>query len=102
MAISTKKPTAKKAVSKPTAKKAAASKSVKDTTAKGALTETIVNRVIKYRYPEDINDTLKKKSWRQVTRNKLKSLTMATIGKEGKELKAANKELADYQAIVLL
>jgi len=104
MATTAKKPTATKVVKRTTAKKPAkrATKAVKDTTAKGVLTETIVNRTIKYAYPKTVTDTLSKKSWRQKVRNKLKTLTLDIVDAKGSELKAAKQALKEYQDEVLL
>lgn len=72
---------------------------------KVALVEKVVaNREVKYIYPEDVNDTLSRKTWRQKTRNKLHQLELA-VGRikdqNSKEYKKALKEYNDFKKQVL-
>lgn len=72
---------------------------------KVALVEKVVaNREVKYIYPEDVTDTLSRKTWRQKTRNKLHQLELA-VGRikdqNSKEYKKALKEYHDFKKQVL-
>lgn len=72
---------------------------------KVALVEKVVaNREVKYIYPEDVIDTLSRKTWRQKTRNKLHQLELA-VGRikdqNSKEYKKALKEYNDFKKQVL-
>lgn len=72
---------------------------------KVALVEKVVaNREVKYIYPEDVTDTLSRKTWRQKTRNKLHQLELA-VGRikdqNSKEYKKALKEYNDFKKQVL-
>lgn len=72
---------------------------------KVALVEKVVaNREVKYIYPEDVTDTLSRKTWRQKTRNTLHHLELA-IGRikdqNSKEYKKALKEYNDFKKQVL-
>lgn len=103
-----------KAESKKDKKKKKASKKAKaaEATAKEvakqqkvALVEKVVaNREVKYIYPEDVTDTLSRKTWRQKTRNKLHQLELA-VGRikdqNSKEYKKALKEYNDFKKQVL-
>lgn len=103
-----------KAEGKKDKKKKKASKKAKaaETTAKEvakqqkvALVEKVVaNREVKYIYPEDVTDTLSRKTWRQKTRNKLHQLELA-VGRikdqNSKEYKKALKEYTDFKKQVL-
>ena len=72
---------------------------------KVALVEKVVaNREVKYIYPDDVTDTLSRKTWRQKTRNKLHQLELA-VGRikdqNSKEYKKALKEYNDFKKQVL-
>ena len=72
---------------------------------KAALVEKVIaNREVKYIYPEDVVDTLSRKTWRQKTRNKLHQLELA-VGRikdqNSKEYKKALKEYEDFKKQVL-
>ena len=72
---------------------------------KVALVEKVVaKREVKYIYPEDVTDTLSRKTWRQKTRNKLHQLELA-VGRikdqNSKEYKKALKEYNDFKKQVL-
>lgn len=72
---------------------------------KVALVEKVVaNREVKYIYPEDVTDTLSRKTWRQKTRNKLHQLELA-VGRikdqNSNEYKKALKEYNDFKKQVL-
>jgi len=73
-------------------------KNIKNTIKK--VVET--NREIKYKYPEGMVDTLKRKTFRQVARNKIKSLTASAATAEGNEKAKLEKELKAYRKEVLL
>lgn len=62
--------TKKATVRKPVSNKAEIDKA----TSEGVKQATVVNRVIKYNYPENVKDPLERKSWRQKTRAKLRSM----------------------------
>ena len=72
---------------------------------KAALVEEVIaNREVKYIYPEDVVDTLSRKTWRQKTRNKLHQLELAVSrikDQNSKEYKKALKEYNDFKKEVL-
>ena len=72
---------------------------------KAALVEKVIaNREVKYIYPEDVVDTLSRKTWRQKTRNKLHQLELAVSrikDQNSKEYKKAIKEYNDFKKEVL-
>ena len=72
---------------------------------KAALVEKVIaNREVKYIYPEDVVDTLSRKTWRQKTRNKLHQLELAVSrikDQNSKEYKKALKEYNDFRNEVL-
>ena len=72
---------------------------------KAALVEKVIaNRDVKYIYPEDVVDTLSRKTWRQKTRNKLHQLELAVSrikDQNSKEYKKALKEYNDFKKEVL-
>lgn len=72
---------------------------------KVALVEKVIaNRKVKYIYPEDVTDTLSRKTWRQKTRNKLHQLELAVSrikDQNSKEYKKALKEYNDFKKEVL-
>lgn len=72
---------------------------------KAALVEEVIaNREVKYIYPEDVVDTLSRKTWRQKTRNKLHQLELAVSrikDQNSKEYKKALKEYQDFKKEVL-
>lgn len=72
---------------------------------KVALVEKVIaNREVKYIYPEDVVDTLSRKTWRQKTRNKLHQLELAVSrikDQNSREYKKALKEYNDFKKEVL-
>lgn len=72
---------------------------------KAALVEKVIaNREVKYIYPENVVDTLSRKTWRQKTRNKLHQLELAVSrikDQNSKEYKKALKEYNDFKKEVL-
>ena len=61
-------------------------------------------RVVKYKYPEDVKDSLSRKTWRQKVRSKLCQLELAKARIEdqnSKEFKKALKEYNEYRSEVL-
>lgn len=72
---------------------------------KAALVEKVIaNREVKYIYPEDVVDTISRKTWRQKTRNKLHQLELAVSrikDQNSKEYKKALKEYNDFKNEVL-
>nr|DAV61513.1 MAG TPA: hypothetical protein [Caudoviricetes sp.] len=61
-------------------------------------------RVVKYKYPEDVKDSLSRKTWRQKVRSKLSQLELAKARIEdqnSKEFKRALKEYNEYRSEVL-
>lgn len=61
-------------------------------------------RVVKYKYPEDVKDSLTRKTWRQKVRSKLRQLELAKARIEdqnSKEFKKALKEYNEYRSEVL-
>ena len=61
-------------------------------------------RVVKYKYPEDVKDSLTRKTWRQKVRSKLRQLELAKAridDQNSKEFKKALKEYNEYRSEVL-
>lgn len=61
-------------------------------------------RVVKYKYPEDVTDSLSRKTWRQKVRSKLRQLELAKSRIEdqnSKEFKEALKAYKTYCSEVL-
>lgn len=109
----TSKKEAKKAKAKDSAKaekKEKASKKEK-LTKKLALQQAVEivekvakERVVKYKYPEDVTDSLSRKTWRQKVRSKLRQLELAKSRIEdqnSKEFKEALKAYKNYCSEVL-
>lgn len=88
-------------------KKTAKDKAVEDTKEQqkpSIMEEVISHRDVKYLYPEDVKDTLSRKTWRQKTRNKLRKLErdmLRITDQNSKEYKKAKKAYMDYQSQVL-
>lgn len=88
-------------------KKSAKDKAVADTVKQqkpSIIEEVISHRDVKYIYPEDVVDTLSRKTWRQKTRNKLRKLEREMLritDQNSKEFKAAKKAYEEFQATVL-
>lgn len=103
----TKKPKAtpkKKTEPKADTKKEKVTKEVTNRNKEQLIEQVVANREVKYIYPEDVTDTLSRKSWRQKVRNKLERLerNMFRIkDQNSKEYKAAQKEYNDYKKTVL-
>lgn len=65
------------------------------------IQEVISHREVKYIYPDDIEDTLSRKAFRQKVRNQLNKLEMAMLkikDQESKEFKKAKKAYNEYKA----
>lgn len=61
-------------------------------------------RVVKYKYPEDVTDSISRKTWRQKVRSKLRQLELAKSRIEdqnSKEFKEALKAYKNYCSEVL-
>ena len=96
-------PTAKEKKEKK-AKKAKVVKEVAAQQKESILEEVVSKRGVKYIYPEDVQDTLSRKTWRQKTRNELHRLELAVSrikDTNSKEYKKALKEYEDFKATVL-
>ena len=82
------------------AKEALDDKNIKDTV------KTIVEseRDIKYNYPEEIDNTLDRKAWRQKVRNTLRAFerNLGKLDAESKEYRKLNREYKEYRKDVLL
>ena len=68
------------------------------------MEEVIAHRQVKYKYPEDVVDTLARKTWRQKNRNELHRLELALSrikDQNSKEWKKANKEYESFKDQVL-
>lgn len=68
------------------------------------MEEVIAHRQVKYKYPEDVVDTLARKTWRQKTRNELHRLELALSrikDQNSNRWKKANKEYETFKAQVL-
>lgn len=79
-------------------------KEVADQQKVNIMEEVIAHRQVKYKYPEDVIDTLARKTWRQKTRNELHRLELALSrikDQNSKEWKKANKEYETFKAQVL-
>lgn len=99
-------PTAKekKAKNEKKAKKAKVVKEVAAQQKESILEEVVSKRGVKYIYPEDVQDTLSRKTWRQKTRNELHRLELAVSrikDTNSKEYKKALKAYEDFKATVL-
>ena len=55
-------------------------------------------RVVKYKYPEDVTDSLSRKTWRQKVRSKLRQLELAKARIEDQNSKEFKKALKEYEA----
>lgn len=88
-------------------KKTPKEKAVEDTKEQqkpSIMEEVISHRDVKYLYPEDVKDTLSRKTWRQKTRNKLRQLErdmLRITDQDSKEYKKAKKAYMDFQSQVL-
>lgn len=94
----------KKAKDKKKAKKDKVVKEVAAQQKESILEEVVSKREVKYIYPEDVKDTLSRKTWRQKTRNELHRLELQLSrikDTNSKEYKKALKEFNDFKAIVL-
>lgn len=63
--------------------------------------EVVTKREVKYIYPEDCEDTLSRKKFRQQVRNKIHQLELAMLRIEdqnSKEFKKAKKEYREYKS----
>lgn len=111
--MATKKKTAKaKAKNKKTPVTPTKQQKVEKAQAKKAIQQTIVNRELKWLYPEDCTDTLSRKAFRQKVRNKIRKLERDILklsdkgnSKEAKSLshdlvKLREESLADPQTQV--
>ena len=79
-------------------------KEVADQQKVNIMEEVIAHRQVKYKYPEDVVDTLARKTWRQKTRNELHRLELALSrikDQNSKEWKKANKEYESFKDQVL-
>ena len=62
--------------------------------------EVVTKREVKYLYPEDCEDTLSRKKFRQTVRNKIHQLELAMLrieNQDSKEYKKAKKEYLEYK-----
>lgn len=87
------------------AKKSTKAKAKLDTkNTKDTVKQTVKSvRNIKYKYPEDIEGPVKRKSWRQMVRNQFKKLELAVAkAEDAKAEKEAKKALQEYREEVLL
>jgi hypothetical protein len=62
-----------------------------------ALQEVISHRELKYKYPENIVDTLKRKQYRQKLRNELKTLQLTLVTLKGQEKKDKEVEISAWK-----
>lgn len=88
-------------------KKSAKEEAVEDTAEQqkpSIMEEVISHRDVKYIYPEDVVDTLSRKTWRQKTRNKLRALERDMLriqDQNSKEYKKAKKAYEEFRDSVL-
>jgi len=84
-----------------TSKKVTDKKSAKEnleTANKTVTTQKVIsNRILLYRYPKDCKDTLKRKSFRQKTRNQIRKLERDILKMKGQDRKNLKTELANYR-----
>lgn len=76
------------------------SKAIKEEVKVNLIESVISKREVKYIYPEDCQDTLSRKKYRQQVRNKLHQLELAMRrieDKQSKEFKAKEKEYLEYK-----
>lgn len=106
--VEEKKPVAKstKKVENPKAesKKEQVTKEVTKINKTNLVEKVVSNREVKYVYPDDVNDTLSRKAWRQKVRNKLDKLERDMFrikDQNSKEYKAAEKAYNEYRKTVL-
>lgn len=106
--VEEKKPVAKSTKkvekSKAETKKEAVTKEVTKINKTNLVEKVVSNREVKYVYPDDINDTLSRKAWRQKVRNKLDKLERDMFrikDQNSKEYKAAEKAYNEYRKTVL-
>lgn len=66
--------------------------------------EVISVRDVKYKYPEDVNDQLKRKKFRQEARNKINKMEryLSKLEKGSKLARRAERDLNSYKKEVLL
>lgn len=77
-----------------------ASKAIKEEVKVNLIESVISKREVKYIYPEDCQDTISRKKYRQQVRNKLHQLELAMRrieDKQSKEFKAKEKEYLEYK-----
>jgi hypothetical protein len=85
-------------------KKTKVVKEVAKQQSKSIIEKVISNREVKYIYPEDIQDTLARKKWRQQVRNELHRLEREMYrikDQNSKEFKEASKKYEGYKSKVL-
>ena len=101
--MSTTKKVAKPTQTKTTTKKATRAKKVDATQKAEVVKQTVESkRVIKYNYPTDCKDTVKRKAFRQAARTKIRRLENKIFKAQSKTSKAKfEKELKTYKADVL-
>ncbi|MAO08079.1 MAG: hypothetical protein CL596_05135 [Alteromonas sp.] len=90
----------KKVTRKKVNKKDLDQKNIKDTVTKVVETK----RELKYDYPNEMKDTLKRKKFRQKVRNKINSfqLHLLKLDEKSKEYKKLDREYKSYRKEVLL
>lgn len=89
---------------KKTSKKAQVIKETEERQKASLVEKVIAHREVKYIYPENVQDTLARKKWRQATRNKLHELErkMNRLREaDKKEFEAARKVYEEFRAQVL-
>ncbi len=81
--------------------KAKAKKETKKAAEASLVEEVISKREVKYIYPEDCQDTLSRKTFRQKVRHQLHKLELEMLrieNKNSKEYKAKEKEYREYRS----
>jgi len=82
--------------------KVLATKNLKSTKVKVPKKEEVIShRYLKWKYPDELTDTLDRKSYRQKNRDKIRKLERDILKAEGKELTKFEKELAALRKEVL-
>lgn len=74
-----------------------------DQTNKAVVTQKVIShRVLKYRYPRDCKEVLKRKAFRQTVRNKIRSLEREINKLKGEDRRNFKTELEAYMKTRLM
>lgn len=93
--------TSTKKVVKPTAKQAA-KKKLERTNKKVITQKVIIHRVLKYQYPRNCKETVARKAFRQIVRNKIRKLEREIAELRGEDRRIMKETLATYMQEFLI